>query len=92
MNGKRKFGFTPPDSFLHTDQAPNKGYFYGYQGLLNLIDSGPDSGGLVLIPDSHSKHKEYFKSHNITGSKNWYMVPEDHKHKAPFLPVEKLVL
>jgi hypothetical protein len=40
MNGKQKYSFTPPDSFLHTDQAPSKKYFWGYQGLLNILDSG----------------------------------------------------
>jgi hypothetical protein len=81
MNGKRRFGYNPHDSFLHTDQAPSKGYFWGYQGLINLVDSGKDSGGLVIIPESHLKHKDYFKKNNIFGHKNWYLVPEHHKHQ-----------
>jgi ectoine hydroxylase-related dioxygenase (phytanoyl-CoA dioxygenase family) len=92
MNGKRKYGYSPYDSFLHTDQAPQKGYFWGYQGLINLVDSGPESGGLVIIPNSHLKHKDYFNKHNLFGHKNWYLVPEHHKNQEPFLPVEKLVL
>lgn len=92
MNGKRKYAYTAPDSFLHTDQAPMKTYFWCYQGLINLVDCGPDSGGFVVIPRSHLKHKDYFKENNLTGYKNWYVVPEHHKNKPPFLPVEKLVL
>lgn len=92
MNGKRRYGFSAHDSFLHTDQAPSKGYFWGYQGLVNLVDSGRDSGGLVVVPNSHLRHREYFKQNNIFGHKNWYLVPEHHKNQEPFLPVEKLEL
>ncbi len=41
----------PPDtaSWLHTDQAPLRRGFFCIQGILNMVDVGPDTTGLEVF-------------------------------------------
>eukprot|EP01112_Ceratiomyxa_fruticulosa_P010084 TRINITY_DN2655_c0_g4_i3.p1 TRINITY_DN2655_c0_g4~~TRINITY_DN2655_c0_g4_i3.p1 ORF type:complete len:318 (+),score=68.19 TRINITY_DN2655_c0_g4_i3:123-1076(+) len=52
----------PVTPWQHTDQS---GYSVGFacaQGILNLLDNGPNDGGLIVLDKSHLKHAEFFKT------------------------------
>jgi hypothetical protein len=47
------------------------------QGFLNLIRSGEDDGGFVVIPKSHQSFEELFEGSNA--KKDFYLIPNTHK-------------
>ena len=68
-------------SFLHCDQSHRRDYEWSVQGLLNLASSGPEEGGLVVIPGSHKEHRAFFEKHprrdELTG--DWYLLSDAEK-------------
>ncbi|KLT43804.1 hypothetical protein CC85DRAFT_231514, partial [Cutaneotrichosporon oleaginosum] len=46
----------------HLDQDPGRAGLELYQGIAVLSDSGPNDGGLCVLPGSHRLHSEYFKA------------------------------
>ena len=43
------------------------------QGILNLVDCGPEDGGLYVAKGSHKKHAQFFKDTDQSDYKeNWY--------------------
>ena len=54
---------TPPaESWLHVDQAPHRRGAACIQGLVNLVDVGPETTGTLLVKDcSHSAHQTFFE-------------------------------
>lgn len=68
-------------SFLHTDQSPRRHGEWSIQGLVTLSDSGPDDGGLVVVPKSHLEHQSFFDGHMCQDQKDdWYKFDSDEKH------------
>lgn len=52
----------PRESWLHVDQAPHRQGIACVQGLVNLVDVGPETTGTLLVKDgSHSAHDTFFK-------------------------------
>ena len=50
-------------SWYHVDQnGVRERGFNCVQGLVNLIDAGPDRGGLVVVPGSHLRHAAFFEA------------------------------
>ncbi|KII95905.1 hypothetical protein PLICRDRAFT_96719 [Plicaturopsis crispa FD-325 SS-3] len=47
-------------AWWHVDQDPDKRGFLCAQGLVNLVDNGPDDGGLMVLKGSHKLNTEYF--------------------------------
>lgn len=47
----------------HIDQSPHKRGAHCIQGIINLSPSGPEDGGLVVVPGSHQYNDEFFDSH-----------------------------
>lgn len=69
-------------SFLHTDQSPLRKGEWSIQGLVSLTESGPDDGGLVVVPGSHSEHEAFFADHPSGSQKSdWYKLAESEKAK-----------
>ncbi|MEC9440079.1 MAG: phytanoyl-CoA dioxygenase family protein [Myxococcota bacterium] len=69
-------------SFLHTDQSPLRKGEWSIQGLVTLTDSGPDAGGLVVVPDTHLEHEDFFDGHACQDQKSdWYKLDEDEKEQ-----------
>ena len=85
MNGARKYQKKLIDSFLHTDQSPNKNNLWSYQGLVNLVDCDDLSGGFVCIPKSHLIHRKFFEENfNISEKRfqdNWILFTDEEKEK-----------
>lgn len=51
-------------SWYHVDQnGLHEAGFACVQGLVNLVDAGPDRGGLVVVPGSHRRHAALFAAH-----------------------------
>lgn len=72
-------------SFVHTDQAPNKNYFWCVQGLVNLMENGDEDGGLVIIPKTHTKHQKFFKKlKQEKGTSDWYLFSDKEKEDEIF--------
>lgn len=52
------------------------------QGLVACSESGPDDGGLVVVPGSHLRQKEFFaatggiKAEQDSGERNYYTYSE----------------
>jgi len=85
MDGRR--GYLPKDllSFAHTDQAPFRDLKWSVQGLLNLCDNGPKDGGLVIVPDIHKIHHEFFMNLGKGDLKgDWYKFTEEEKKDPVF--------
>ena len=54
--------------WFHVDQSRIEGYGpISIQGAVNLVDSGPDDGGLVLYENSRDIFKEYMENHPLDG-------------------------
>lgn len=50
-------------SWFHVDQnGLREPGFACVQGLVNLVDAGPDRGGLVVLPGSHRRHAALFEA------------------------------
>ncbi|KAF7557267.1 hypothetical protein G7Z17_g804 [Cylindrodendrum hubeiense] len=47
-------------SWEHIDQSPLRRGLHCVQGILNLSPSGPEDGGLVVYPGSHTLNDEFF--------------------------------
>lgn len=83
MDGERKYRTKSQISFLHADQAPSKKFRYSIQGLLNLVDNGPDDGGFVCVPGSHL-YTEYWDDHPArTSTDDWYLFTDAEKRNDP---------
>jgi len=81
MDGARKYRKRPATSFLHADQSPRKNYLYSIQGLVNLVDSGPDDGGFVCVPGSHN-YTEFWDEREKTAP-DWYLFTDEEKTSDP---------
>jgi ectoine hydroxylase-related dioxygenase (phytanoyl-CoA dioxygenase family) len=69
-------------SFLHTDQSPLRVGEWSIQGLVNLADSGPDDGGLVVIPGTHLEHAAFFQGHPQGQQReDWYKLTEAERER-----------
>ena len=67
-------------SFLHTDQSPRRKGEWSIQGLVTLTDSGPDDGGLVVVPDTHLEHADFFDGHARSEQRSdWYKLTDEEK-------------
>lgn len=53
----------------HIDQSPLRRGLHCVQGIINLSASGPEDGGLVVYPRSHSLNDEFFD--NQTDASSW---------------------
>lgn len=53
----------------HQDQDPRIGRFQCALGIINLIDNGPQDGGLVVMKRSHKLNDEFFKTHSMEKEK-----------------------
>jgi len=75
--------FRPPEVFgqtragwFHLDQNGNiKPGKQCVQGFLNLYDSGPDDGGLVVVPNSNNLFDSWFGKGGIISKKKGDFVP-----------------
>lgn len=53
----------PPNKpWPHQDQDPAKPDFRCLQGLVNLLENGPDDGGLIVCPGGHLLSAEFHKA------------------------------
>ena len=53
-------------SKLHLDQGRFQDV-YCVQGAVNLLDNGPDDGGLVVLEGSHKVFRDYYERHPLEG-------------------------
>eukprot|EP00891_Asterochloris_glomerata_P009117 jgi/Astpho2/9117/Aster-x0373 len=53
------------DSWLHVDQAPLRRGCTCIQGLVNMVDVGPENGTLLLKDGSHRHHQNFFETESI---------------------------
>lgn len=53
------------DSWLHVDQAPLRKGVACIQGLINMVDVGPDTGTLLVKHGSHSSHQDFFENATV---------------------------
>ncbi len=84
MSGQRRYQPRSPLSFVHTDQAPHRPPRWSIQGLVNLVDNDADSGGLVVIPGSHRRHQEFFRSRGLAPTSDWYVFTDADKKDPIF--------
>mmetsp|Transcript_33789 Transcript_33789/g.30617 ORF Transcript_33789/g.30617 Transcript_33789/m.30617 type:complete len:249 (+) Transcript_33789:65-811(+) len=85
MHGNRKYQERDMLSFVHTDQAPCKNYYWCVQGLVSLFDNGEEDGGLVVIPKTHLKHHDFFKKLKLSHlESDWYKFSDEEKKDAIF--------
>ncbi len=86
MDGTRGYKKQDPTSFLHADQAPSKRFQYSVQGILNLVDNGPDNGGFVCVPGSHL-YRDFWdakvENGEILKTSDWYLFSEQEKRSDP---------
>jgi ectoine hydroxylase-related dioxygenase (phytanoyl-CoA dioxygenase family) len=47
----------------HIDQGPSKRGCHCVQGIIHLSHSGPEDGGLTVVPESHKLHDEFLRDH-----------------------------
>jgi ectoine hydroxylase-related dioxygenase (phytanoyl-CoA dioxygenase family) len=91
MDGRKGF---PPQSIIetaHSDQSPLRDKLWSVQGLLNLNDCGEDDGGLVIIPDTHKMHQEFFKKLGKSDHPDdWYKFKENDKKDPIFQTAIKI--
>lgn len=50
----------------HVDQGPKKKGKVCIQGLVNLLDSGENDGGLLVYEGSHKLHAKFFEDNKLT--------------------------
>jgi hypothetical protein len=55
------------NAYFHLDQGKFSFDRISVQGIVNLLDNGPDSGGLTLIEGSHKVFKNYCDRHPLEG-------------------------
>lgn len=68
----------PPSSrWPHQDQDSTIRGFQCAQGIINLVDNGPEDGGLVVMRGSHKLNDEFFESHSTDKKAKWGKVPDD---------------
>ncbi len=63
---------------------------WSIQGVANLAPSGPDDGGLVVVPGSHLTHAAFFEGHPQGSQKSdWYKLSDAEKapHRASAIKV-----
>ena len=48
------------EAWEHIDQSPLRRGLHCVQGIINLSQSGPEDGGLVVYPGSHKLNDEFF--------------------------------
>lgn len=53
------------DGWLHVDQAPLRKGVTCIQGLLNMVDVGPETGTLLVKDGSHSFHEDFFQNATV---------------------------
>lgn len=89
MSGEKHYKSRPDNSFIHTDQSPNREGVWSYQGLVNLFDCDSESGGFVCSPKTHKLHRQYFTSrYDLSDKKfkgDWYAFTDEEKEKETFL-------
>jgi hypothetical protein len=67
------------ENWQHIDQGKRKPGLHTVQGFVNLIDTGPDDGCLVVRPRSHLLHEEFLEVFDEDfDDKDW--VKLDRKH------------
>jgi len=85
MNGTRNYQKKPWNSFLHTDQSPNRNKLWSYQGFINLEDCDDESGGFICVPKSHLIHRKFFEENFDLNDKklsgDWYLFTDEDKTK-----------
>ena len=88
MDGRRTFRPRSILSFVHTDQSPHTDGVGSIQGLLNFGASGPDAGGLVVVPGSHRIQRDFFVKRGLLPrldpKNNWYLFSEEEKQDPAF--------
>lgn len=75
-------------NWLHLDQLhPKLQPEFFYQGLVNLLDNGPDSGGLIVIEGSHNNN--YYSRHPLTtlSSDTYNVIYDGELQKLPLLKI-----
>ncbi|KAE8380187.1 MFS transporter [Aspergillus bertholletiae] len=66
----------------HCDQAPERQGLACVQGIVNLSESGPDDGGLVVMKGSAALFDKFFEENPVTGPMPWRTAK--HKDFHPF--------
>jgi hypothetical protein len=66
-----------PGRWPHQGQDSKIRGFQCAQGIINLIDNGPQDGGLVVMKGSHKLNDEFFKTHRTEKKEKWGEVPDD---------------
>ena len=61
--------------WTHSDQAPNSEGLQCYQGFVSLTTNSERT--FVVYEGTHKIHNKYFKSRNISNTKNWNLIPEE---------------
>lgn len=74
--------------WIHCDQGRFNMEFCCIQGLVNLLDNGPNDGGLVLVEDSQKYFTDYLERHPTDGIK-WFKVNMNDPNISQ-LPIIKL--
>ena len=82
MDGMRGYRAQPDTSFIHVDQSPQRKYLYSIQGMLNLVDSGPNDGGFVAVPYSHL-YTEWWEINDVKCRDDWYLFTQEQKRADP---------
>lgn len=62
-----------PKYWIHSDQGSFSLDFCCVQGIVNLLDNGPDDGGLVIVQNSHNVFSNYLQRHPTQGF-SWFHV------------------
>lgn len=68
---------SPSGRWPHQDQDSRIRGFGCAQGIINLVDNGPEDGGLMVMKGSHKLNDEFFKTHSMEKKKEWGTVPDD---------------
>ena len=61
--------------WTHSDQAPNSEGLQCYQAFVSLTTNSERT--FVVYEGTHKIHNKYFKSRNISNTKNWNLIPEE---------------
>ncbi|KAL3423308.1 hypothetical protein PVAG01_05055 [Phlyctema vagabunda] len=67
----------PSGRWPHQDQDSKIRGFGCAQGIINLVDNGPEDGGLMVMRGSHKLNDEFFKTHSMEKKEKWGKVPDD---------------
>jgi len=70
---------TRPNStpWPHQDQDSRIRGFQRTQGILNVVDNGPQDGGLVVLKGSHKLNDEFFKTDSMDKKEKWGKMSDD---------------